>query len=79
MDFKYAAEFGSTGSLEISWFHGSSSGKSRLPPRLAFGPSLMAFSPPTASELNGWIYSSLDLGRIRQLLEIDDEYVTAGV
>src|SRR5260370_19135312 len=32
------AEFGSTGMLEISWFHGLSGGKSCLPWRLAPGP-----------------------------------------
>src|SRR5438445_552010 len=43
------SELGSTGSLEISWFQGLSSGRSRLPPKLALGPSLTGLSlPPLA-------------------------------
>jgi hypothetical protein len=33
---------------------------------------------PSQAELNGWVFSSLDLGKIRQLIEISDEYFAVG-
>src|SRR5262245_48282574 len=53
-----AAEFGSTGAVAISWFHGLSTGNGRRPPRLAPGPSPGAASvrlalPPAVAAAAG--------------------------